>query len=148
MNSDDEINTKTSLDWDNALRDLLSACGIDPDTAQRPNPRTIFRRRLKAARAGMAATGIAAPAVVVTAVSGAPPTAVVPVCVWGVGWIGYGIWVSVGAPHPLTVITHGWRLIRRGAVLGWRWLNHRAYQLRDASRLPAPADPATEAPPF
>ncbi|QIS10628.1 hypothetical protein [Nocardia arthritidis] len=147
MSDDDNIDAEVEIDWDaqlwEPLRELLQACDIDPDTARRPSEAVILGRRIKKARAAITATGIVVPTLVTVTISGAPMTAVVPVTVWGIGWIGYGAWISAGSPTLIVALG----LMRRGAVLVWRWLTWRTTQTRDLGRITYPK-PAVEAPPF
>ncbi|MEU7140854.1 hypothetical protein ABZ942_15490 [Nocardia sp. NPDC046473] len=138
------------IDWESQLwepmRELLDSCDIDPDTAHRPDLRVLLKRRIRKAKAGMAATAVTAPLLGVTVFSGAPAAVICPVCVWGVGWIGYGAWISAGYPNPIAVGGVAVRGVRRGGVLVWRWINHRAFAVGRIQPITRPE--LADAPPF
>ncbi|MFJ9365416.1 hypothetical protein ACIRRA_13490 [Nocardia sp. NPDC101769] len=141
----DEDEPDLGIDWDRQLweplQELLTACDIDPDTAYGPSGRELLRQRVLHARAAMTATAVVTPALIAVAATGAPATATVPVSAWGLGWIGYGIWLSAGSPRAVVVLRGTGTVV--SAV--WRWLTRTE---------PAPSgpmvrpEPAVDLPPF
>ncbi|MEU6584121.1 hypothetical protein [Nocardia sp. NPDC046763] len=91
-------NNGKGIDWDGELQMLMESSGIKLTELVRPKWTTRARRRILGARAFMATVVITGPLMWVTAESGAPEAAVLPVVVWLTGWIGYGAWISLGRP--------------------------------------------------
>ncbi|MFJ4649794.1 hypothetical protein ACIP5Y_00825 [Nocardia sp. NPDC088792] len=91
-------NSGKGIDWDGELQALMESSGIKLAELVRPKWTVRARRRVLGARAFMAAVVITGPLMWLTAASGAPEAAVVPVLVWLAGWIGYGAWLSAGRP--------------------------------------------------
>lgn len=109
MNEDNNIEIP-KRDWDGDMIRLLDEIGVPADQAHGPDRREILVRRAKAARPAIAAVVVVVPGSVVVLAAGAPVTAGLPVVLYGLGWIGYGIWLSAGRP--------AWSVIRRGAARG------------------------------
>ncbi|APA97077.1 hypothetical protein [Nocardia seriolae] len=86
------------IDWDGELQMLMESSGIKLAELIRPQWKTRLRRRILGARAVGAAVAVTVPLMWVSAASGAPEAAVIPVLVWLAGWIGYGVWISLGRP--------------------------------------------------
>ncbi|WP_330179638.1 hypothetical protein OHB26_24725 [Nocardia sp. NBC_01503] len=86
------------IDWDGELQALMESSGIDPTQMTRPTWIVRVRRTVLRARAGMAALLIVGLLMWLTAASGAPAAATVPLRIWLMGWIGYGLWISLGRP--------------------------------------------------
>ncbi|APB01706.1 hypothetical protein [Nocardia seriolae] len=91
-------NNGKGIDWDGELQMLMESSGIKLAELVRPKWTVRVRRRILGARAFMVAIVIAGVLMWVTAASGAPEAAVVPVLVWLAGWVGYGVWISLGRP--------------------------------------------------
>ncbi|MEV6098661.1 hypothetical protein [Nocardia sp. NPDC051981] len=92
-------NNGKGIDWDGELQALMESSGIKLAELVRPKWTARARRRILGARAFMAAVVIMGPLMWLTAASGAPEAAVLPVLVWLAGWIGYGAWISLGRPE-------------------------------------------------
>lgn len=86
------------VDWDGELQALMESSGIDPREATRPTQARRWMRRARTAKPAVAAVVVAVPGMWLVAGSGAPAAAVVPLMVWAIGWIAYGIWISLGRP--------------------------------------------------
>ncbi|WP_024799298.1 hypothetical protein [Nocardia sp. BMG51109] len=91
-------NGNHGIDWDGELQTLMEASGIDPAQLARPAWPVRLRRKVFGARAAVCAAGVAVPLMWLVVSSGAPVAAVVPLVVWLAGWIGYGVWLSMGRP--------------------------------------------------
>ena len=133
------------VDWDGELQALMESSGIDPAQVARPKWVTRARRKVFGAKSAIATTAVMAPAGWVVAESGAPMIAVAPMLMWFAGWIGLGMYISMGRPDlSATTDTIGGlavTLSHTGSRFAYartrparvRWRAWRAAQARDAA---------------
>ncbi|WP_330182732.1 hypothetical protein OHB26_03170 [Nocardia sp. NBC_01503] len=86
------------IDWDGELQALMESSGIDPTQIARPTWTTRARRILLRARAALITLILVGVLMWLTGASGAPAAATIPLRIWLAGWIGYGVWISLGRP--------------------------------------------------
>ncbi|WP_330178991.1 hypothetical protein OHB26_21040 [Nocardia sp. NBC_01503] len=86
------------IDWDGELQALMESSGIDPTQIVRPKWTIRARRILLRARAAVITLIVVSVLMWLTAASGAPAAATIPLRFWLVGWIGYGVWISLSRP--------------------------------------------------
>ncbi|MQY22679.1 hypothetical protein [Nocardia macrotermitis] len=133
------------VDWDGELQALMESSGIDPAQVVRPKWVTRARRRVFGAKSAVAAVAVMAPVGWVVAESGAPVIATAPMLLWFAGWIGFGVYVSLGRPDLSTtsdtVAGFAVRVSHTGSRFAYartrparvRWRAWRAAQARDAA---------------
>ena len=68
----------------------------------------------RGARAAKTAVGIVTPTLLGVTCSGAPDPAVTGLWLWGIGWIGYGVWISAGHPTAAEVGRAAGRAVELG----------------------------------
>ncbi|WP_433575575.1 hypothetical protein [Nocardia brasiliensis] len=118
------------VDWDGELQALMESSGIDPREATRPNRAQRWARRARTAKPALGAVAVTVPGMWFVAGSGAPTAAVVPLIIWAIGWIAYGIWISLGRPDwSITAAAFGKVAVASGRA-GSRFAHARTRPLR------------------
>ncbi|WP_327144375.1 hypothetical protein [Nocardia sp. NBC_01327] len=95
-------NNGKSIDWDGELQELMESSGLTAADLIRPRWTTRAWRTVRNARAALTAIAVVVPLMWLISESGAPAAATMPLLWWLAGWIGYGIWISVGRPDWAT----------------------------------------------
>ncbi|MFD7841372.1 hypothetical protein ACFV4K_00330 [Nocardia sp. NPDC059764] len=92
------------IDWDGELTALMESSGIDLAHLIPPSRTRRALRWLVGARAAAGALVCAMPLAWLVDASGAPAAARMPLVLWLVGWVGYGIWISAARPDLAAVL--------------------------------------------